>query len=265
MSKIGTRQVALENILRRSDTWQGDSHRLTQHEAITSGYPELDKVLQHGGWPLATLIEVCQYEYSSEWYLFHHTLKTLNNESQSGDIALINPPALPFIGGLAQLEIPYHKILVVETANTQQFIKCFSDISYSTAYSAIFAWQQQFSLSYSQLRKLQLNSSKQNGLYVIFRHIKDKQRSSPASLRLISQPNEQTLTLNIFKQRGNLENIDVQLPIPSFWEKILPHKYLCTASGKQNNATYTLETAPKIFSNASTHTKGPQLKKGVST
>ncbi len=253
----------LEQLLRRPDVWRGHSNTFIKNEttkAIDSGYPKLNHALQHKGWPCASLIDVCQHYHAGEWWLFHPAINHIIQASKGGHIALINPPACPFISGLQQLNIDIHKIIVVQTQNAQEFITSFVELSQSPASPIVFAWPQQYAISYTQLRKLQLSSQKYQGLYVLFRPYRVKEQSSPAGLRFVLQPNEYNLHLHIFKQKGKLRQSTITLPIPETWAPLLPHRnlqthtiidsHLSTAHNTQKVETRSNELAlsPKITS-----------------
>ncbi len=235
-------QPLLEQLLRRPDVWRGHSNTFIKNDttkAIDSGYPKLNRALQHKGWPSACLIDVCQHYHAGEWWLFHPAINHIIQTSKAGHIALINPPASPFISGLQQLNIDTHKIIVVQTQTTQEFITSFVELSQSPASPIVFAWPQQYAISYTQLRKLQLCSQKHMGLYVLFRPYRTKEQSSPAGLRFILQPNAHDLYIQIFKQKGKLRQSSFNLDIPRSWLPLLPHQDLLS----QTTNTTSLTTA----------------------
>ncbi|MFL0798889.1 MAG: diguanylate cyclase [Agarilytica sp.] len=256
-------QPLLEQLLGRPDVWRGHSNTFIKNNTtnvIDSGYPKLNHALQHKGWPSACLIDVCQHYHAGEWWLFHPAINHIIQASKGGHIALINPPALPFIRGLQQLNIDTHKIIVVRTQNAQEFITSFVELSQSPASPIVFAWPQQYAMSYTQLRKLQLSSQKHQGLYVLFRPYHAKEQSSPAGLRFVLRPNEYDLQIQIFKQKGKLRESIISLAIPESWAPLLPHPYLnnqttiaspLSATHKTQNiaeASNDLALSPKITS-----------------
>lgn len=231
--------LSLEQLLRRSDLWRGHSHAFVKEEAIDSGYPKLNQALQQGGWPSTSMIEVCQSYHASEWWLFHPAINALIQPSNYGHIALLNPPALPFISGLQQLDIDTRRIFIVQTKTTQEFVRAFTELSQSAACPVLFAWQSSRGLNYTQLRKLQLSSLEHAGLRVIFRHSQAKEQNSPASLRLSLQAKHDSLKVKIFKQKGKLRQSDIALPIPAIWRALPPHHKLHHGSQDISHDGYT--------------------------
>lgn len=216
----------LEHLLRRPDLWRGSTTAFRQEYAIDSGYPKLNQALQHSGWPSACLIEVCQRYHASEWWLFHAAINALTKGSRSSYIVLINPPATPFPSGLQQRGIDIRRIIIVQTKTPQEFVHSFTEVSQSPACPVVFAWQPTRALSYTQLRKLQLSTLNQRGLRVIFRHLYAREQSSPASLRLTLQTKSDILQVNIFKQKGQLRQSEIALPIPNSWKPLPFHRDL---------------------------------------
>ncbi len=219
-------QSRLEHLLRRPDLWRGSTTAFRQEYAIDSGYPKLNQALQHGGWPSACMIEICQRYHASEWWLFYAAINTLIKGSRSSYIVLINPPATPFASGLQQRGIDIRRIIIVQTKTPQEFVHSFTEVSQSPACPVVFAWQATRALSYTQLRKLQLSTQNQKGLRVIFRHLHAQEQSSPASLRLTLQTKSDILQVNIFKQKGQLRQNIIALPIPSSWKALPSHREL---------------------------------------
>lgn len=202
----------LQSLLRRGDIWRGDSRRFVTQKSLDSGYGEINAALINGGWPLGALVEVCQpslYGYS-EWLLLAPALLQLN----SGYMVLLNPPALPFAQGLLQMGLDLNRLVVVQSHNKAAFLKSFVDLAHTETCKALLAWQPNQNLSYTDLRKCLLAAS-HSSLSVLFRHSRARQQSSPASLRLHCQLQQQ-LELEIFKQKGVFikNNRPITVPLP---------------------------------------------------
>lgn len=83
--------ITLEQLLLRDDMWMGHSNRFTVRAAVATGHDELNTALLNRGWPLASLVEVCQQGMQCEWQLFIPALLEM-----PGLVVLLNPPATPF-------------------------------------------------------------------------------------------------------------------------------------------------------------------------
>ena len=251
---MSTKNPALiEKLLRRPDTWRGHSQVFNQHKHIDTGYTELNQQLKDKGWPEGCLIEVCERNGGeSAWHLFHPSMqrilygdngltpaeahnycdnKAYNRCNDKADnkaernpyvqtdvyIALINPPALPFPQGVMQRGIALNNILIFTPQDKRAFIACFVELSLSSACHTVMAWQNNFALSYTELRKIHLATQSQYGLYLLFRPQRYQQHNSPASLRMLVTPLADGLEVEIFKQQGNLHGYTVKMPIPVYW------------------------------------------------
>ncbi len=225
---------SLEQLLRRQDVWRGHSRSFVQLATQPSGYSELDAAL-HKGWPLGCLVEVCQAFHACEWWLFHPAANALLQHYQ-GHIALLNPPALPFVAGLEKLQVDTRRLLVVQSKTAAEFVTCFTELSRCSACYVLLAWQPKQALNYTALRKLQLSTLERPGLYVLFRSHRARAQSSPASLRLMATPTHSSLRLNIFKQKGKLQESTVELPIPAVWQSLPMHRFLDDSQDKHHTS-----------------------------
>lgn len=217
--------VTLEQLLRRGDVWRGQSRRFVPQPALDTGYAALNAALLHKGWPLGSLIEVCQPSScgNSEWLLLTPSLL----RTQSDYIVLLNPPALPFAQGLIQAGIALERLLVVQAENKADFLASFVELTRTPACEALLAWQPKQTLTYTDLRKCLLATGDSHGLYVLFRHADHQVQSSPASLRLAVELHGTHLEINIFKQKGMLAKNplrSLQLPLPESWQALAPHR-----------------------------------------
>lgn len=214
----------LEKLLNRSDIWRGNSYRPTPQTALGSGYKVINAALLNGGWPKSSLIEVCQKGLQlQEWLLFLPTLKTA-----SGYIVLLNPPAIPFCQAFVQANIDLDHIVIVETNHKADFLASFAELARTEACEALFAWQQNQVLSYTELRKCLLATNEGAGLCVLFRPENAQQQSSPAVLRLQSQITSTHIQIKILKQKGVLQQQPqiINLPLPDTLKGFLPYSLL---------------------------------------
>jgi protein ImuA len=203
--------VSLDALLQRDDImWMGHSQRFATREAVATGYEVLNERLLNKGWPLGSLIEVCQQGMQGEWQLFSSALLEL-----PGLIVLLNPPAAPFAQAFIQAGIDLEKLIVVETKNRHEFVSSFVEVARASV-GSLLAWQPAV-LNYTELRKCSLAAADGQGLSIVFRHSAAQQQSSPASLRLFAHQVATGLEITIFKQKGYLQTQQahpILLPIP---------------------------------------------------
>lgn len=215
----------LERLLCRGDIWRGRSHHSPAQQVVDTGNAQLNERLTGGGWPVASLIEVCQRAAShGEWHLLMPAL--LN--SQRGLVILLNPPASPFAQALLKAGIDLERLLIVEAKDKSDFLASFIELARSDACDAVMAWQPNQALSYTELRKCALAATEGQGIYVLFRPDAVRDQSSPAVVRLSLEWQAQQLSVSIFKQKGQLraDASSVSLPLPVAWTGLLPHQQL---------------------------------------
>lgn len=216
----------LEHLLLQGSIWRGDSGASESAATVDTGHAALNDALSGQGWPLSSLIEVCQRNFShNEWLLLTPALLKMTG----GYLVLLNPPALPFAQGLIQAGINLEQILVVETDNKADFLYSFTTLARAHACDALLAWQPQQTLSYTELRKCLLAAADGQALCVIFRSAKSRQQSSPARLRLYTEIHAEALHIDIFKQKGSLQTAQapsIRLALPEAWHRLPAHRLL---------------------------------------
>lgn len=215
----------LEQLLRRNDVWRGHSQAFTRRAHWSSGYIGLDQALLHNGWPLSTLIEVCQaQDTQTEWLLLGPAVRYAC--TQGGYTILLNPPLQPYVPGLIQQEINLDQLILVQAQSKTDFVASFMEILRAPVCPLLLGWEPAQPLGYTELRKCQLATTDHPGLCILFRKQQQQQQSSPASLRLSTRLDAQFLELNLFKQRGKLRDALVHIPLPKNWQALPIHKQL---------------------------------------
>lgn len=215
--------ISLDQLLLRDDMWVGHSQRFTTRASVDTGYEELNRGLLSQGWPLGSLVEVCQQGMQAEWHLFTPALL-----DTPGLMVLLNPPAAPFSQAFIQAGMDLERLTVVTASEKKHFIACFVELS-RAGVGAVLAWQPKESMTYTELRKCQLAASEGTGLSVMFRPSSAQQQSSPATLRVYAQIIPTGLEITVFKQKGNLHTQQARpivLPLPERWQVALPYQAL---------------------------------------
>lgn len=201
----------------------GHSQRFTTRAAVETGYEALNTGLLNRGWPLGSLVEVCQHGMQGEWQLFTPALLEV-----PGLVVLLNPPAAPFSQAFIQAGIDLERLVVVTAPGKSDFIACFIELS-RVSIGVVLAWQPDESMTYTELRKCQLAASEGAGLSIMFRPASAQQQSSPATLRVYAQIIPTGLEVTVFKQKGHLQTHQARpiiLPLPDGWKPALPYHTL---------------------------------------
>ncbi|TVZ39884.1 hypothetical protein P886_4299 [Alteromonadaceae bacterium 2753L.S.0a.02] len=226
-----TSSTPLEQLLQRGDVWRGQSQRFLAKAAVDSGHEALNELLLNKGWPVSSLIEICQPAAGhGDWLLLAPAIKHQLQQHPYSHIVLLNPPAMPFAQGLLFAGISLEQLLVVQIANKNDFIASFVELARASSCCLLMAWQPKHTLSYTELRKCQLATADGGGLYVLFRHLQARQQNSPAALRLLLALDSECLKVQIVKQRGQLQPMtsSIQLALPPHLLSQLPHRQLAS-------------------------------------
>lgn len=212
--------VSIEHLLLRDDTWLGHSSRFVARKAVSTGYEGLDSSLLNGGWPLGSLIEVCQDLMQAEWHLLKPAIREI-----PGLIVLLNPPAMPFCKALIQAGIDLDRFVVVNASDKNHFVACFIELARASV-GTILAWQPNKNLTYTELRKCSLATREGTALCVIIRPPEVQQQNSPAALRIYARLIPTGLEVTVFKQKGFLQKHQPQaivIALPEAWQPVVPY------------------------------------------
>lgn len=215
----------LAQLLKRRDVWRGHSQSFVDQGSWSTGHAPLDQALLHKGWPLGSLVEICQAQHTqAEWLLLGPVIRQAC--SQGGYTFLLNPPSRPYVPGLVQQSINLDRIILIQAERKSDFVASLVDILRTPVCQLLLCWEPPQGLSYAELRKCQLAAAGHPGFCALFRHQRQQQQSSPATLRLSTRLNAHALELRLFKQRGKLRYTTVQLPLPANWNLLPAHRQL---------------------------------------
>lgn len=229
--------VSIEQLLLRDDTWLGHSGRFATRKAVSSGYELLDGGLLNGGWPLGSLVEICQGQMQAEWHLLGPALRDM-----PGLVVLLNPPATPFCKALIQAGIDLDRLVIVNTSDKAHFVACFIELARANV-GTILAWQPDDNLTYTELRKCSLATGDGSALCVIIRPSEVQRQNSPAALRLYAQLIPVGLEVTAFKQKGFLQKHQpepIVIALPDAWKPVMPYYAL-----NQSSISETSKPKPK--------------------
>jgi len=222
---------ALEQIMRRQDTWRGHqssfrtlapaNSALHRPLGLATGYSALDSALIQGGWPTGTSIEVLSDGCGmGAMGLFLPAMETLTEQDRWQ--AFIAPPYTPYAPLLAARGIDTGQVLLVHPKSREDLLWSTEQALRSTTCSVVFSWLGDTEYRYSELRKLQLAAASSNTLAVLFRSSKAAHNHAPAGLRLQMREYRK---VHILKQRSGKQQLDIDLSPaedipqqPQLWE-----------------------------------------------
>lgn len=194
--------AALQAILQHPAIWRGDRHaQVAAEDVVPSGFAPLDAVLPGGGWPRGALTELLPVrEGIGELRLVMPALARLSAES--GWLAWIAPPHIPYAPALAAAGVDTARLLLVHPRNVADAWWAAEQALRSGACGAVLAWLGGF--DERRMRRLQLAAEAGKGCGVLFRPARAGQERSAAALRLRLEPAAQGLSVRVLKRRGGL-------------------------------------------------------------
>jgi protein ImuA len=188
--------------------WRGPKHLAGELHTISSGHHALDAVLPGGGWPLRTLCEcLLAQPGQGEWQLLHPVLRHFSEQAQS--ILLVAPPQLPYAPALLQVGIDPQQVLVVRPEQPKDVLWSAEQALKSGAMGVVIIWIKE--TDSASMRRIQLATAEHSGLSMVVRDMAFARAPSPANLRLILRAHAGNYDVEVFKARGLLCSMAVQL------------------------------------------------------
>jgi hypothetical protein len=202
---MSARSLTLEQLSRlcHDGEW-----RRGQHEAVPSGFAELDANLPGGGWPVGAICELLLETMGiGELGLLVPALARLVQAGRY--IAWIAPPYLPYAPALAQAGLALKHVLVVQTRSVQESLWATEQTLRCPAFGAVLSWPS--GIADKNVRRLQLAAEAGGSLGVLYRPAEAAREHSPAALRLCLAPTDSGLAINVHKCRGGRPGVRLQL------------------------------------------------------
>lgn len=197
----------LQQVLQRPDVWRGGYAPPT--EAVSSGFPILDRMLPGGGWPVGALVDIEHaLEGVGELRLVLPALARLS----SGDrwIALIAPPYVPYAPTLARAGVDLSRLLLIHPRNRADHLWALEHSLRSGACAAVLAWVG--AAEAGHLRRLQLAAEAGGATGFLFQ--RRPIPGSPAALRLgVTAAGPKAVDVRVLKRRGGWPTGPVQLEV----------------------------------------------------
>lgn len=175
----------LDLLRQRRLLWQGSDALKSPKDiaVINTGQNLLDQQLHCGGWPLAQLIECIPHNGMHMGAgIFLPALKNLQkNFGHTWPVILLDPPFMPYLAGWSLH--PQTPIWVVKTKTIQEKIWLAENALQSNCSLCTLIWLPEKTLAATQIRKLKLAATRNNGLSIIFRDQQTLVQASSTSLR----------------------------------------------------------------------------------
>ena len=184
--------------------WRGKAATAAR-AVIRTEFPELDRVLPGGGWPLGAITEILVDGYGiGELGLLMPALAALTKEDPANPkkwVAWIAPPFIPYAPALQQRGVNIDRLLMIHpTSGGKNRLWAIEQAVRSGSSAGVLAWVA--TGDDVVLRRLQLAAEEQACWVVLFRPASARQQRSPAALRLRLSQAESATRVEIVKCRG---------------------------------------------------------------
>jgi protein ImuA len=188
----------------QSHVWRGKAATVAR-AVIRTEFPELDRVLPGGGWPLGAITEMLVDGYGiGELGLLMPALAALTKEDPANPkkwVAWIAPPFIPYAPALQQRGVNIDRLLMIHpTSGGKNRLWAIEQAVRSGSSAGVLAWVA--TGDDVVLRRLQLAAEEQGCWVVLFRPASARQQRSPAALRLRLSQAESATRVEIVKCRG---------------------------------------------------------------
>lgn len=175
---------------------------------LRSGHAALDAQLPGGGWPLGALTELLSdVPGIGELELLLPALIELARAGRP--IIWVAPPYLPYAPALAQRGLPLERVLLIEAPRVQESLWATEQALRCPAVGAVLNWSAH--IVDRSLRRLQLAAEAGGTFGLLHRPAEAAREPSAAALRLVLQPAEEGLIVEIRKSRGARAGARVRL------------------------------------------------------
>jgi cell division inhibitor SulA/protein ImuA len=184
--------------------WRGKAASVPR-AVIPTGFPELDRYLPGGGWPLGAITEVFVDGYGlGELALLMPALAALTKIDPAKPqkwVAWIAPPFVPYAPALQQYGVNIDRLLMIHpTAGHKSRLWAIEQVVRSGSSAGVLAWVA--AADDVILRRLQLAAEDQGCWTLLFRPVRARQQRSPAALRISLSQVETATRIHIIKCRG---------------------------------------------------------------
>lgn len=203
--------MILEELLSSAPVWRGDKLILGHRpRTLSSGYPELDRLLTGGGWPGNALTELLLDHHGiGELALLRPLLGELG---QTGKPAVwISPPYIPYAPALRQAGISLDSLRWLCPDNPGDAAWVAEQCLRSGSCGAVLFWPK--AINTRILRRLQLAAEQGECPGFLFRPRAAASQSSPAALRLLLNARPQGLGVELLKCRGRRPGVGACLAV----------------------------------------------------
>ena len=212
-----------------SPVWRG-KQGLHHIQTLATGHTGLDAALPGNGWPTGAVTELINATAGcGELSLVLPVLAQLSQKKHW--IIVVDPPWIPYPPALHGHGLVLDKLLLVRTQSPGESLWACEQVLRGIPGGAVLVWPD--TLSFSELRRLQLAAKHSRKIAFIFRHIEAATASSPAALRLLLTPDDDSLQVRVIKCRGQRPVSAVRIPT---LQPLIPPRVSSSGSSKRSSS-----------------------------
>ena len=215
--------------------WRGKqlSHRI---HTLSTGHDALDEALPGHGWPTGAVTELVNDTAGcGELSLLLPVLARLSQ--QGHQIVMVDPPWIPYPSALHGRGLAVEKLLLIRTQNRKESLWACEQVVRGMSGGAMLAWPD--TLSFGELRRLQLAARSSQKTVFLFRDQKAANTSSPAALRLQLTPDDGDLQIRVLKCRGQRPATAIRIRRP----QLLQLPVATAGDGKISKSVFSADHA----------------------
>jgi len=232
-SAVSTAATPVSTLAAHPLLWHGKqvSHRI---HTLSTGHAALDDVLPGNGWPMGAVTELVNDTTGcGELSLLLPVLARLSQQDQC--IVMIDPPWIPYPPALYDRGLALEKLLLIRTQNRSESLWACEQVVNGMSGGAMLAWPD--SLSFSELRRLQLAAKNTRKTVFFFRDQKAVNTSSPAALRLRLTADDGDLQVRVLKCRGQRPASSIRIRRPQLLQLLIPPLVSSSGSSKRSRSS----------------------------
>ena len=215
--------------------WRGK--QLSHHvHTLSTGHGALDEALPGNGWPTGAVTELVNDTAGcGELSLLLPVLALLSQENHW--IVMVDPPWIPCPSALHGRGLAVEKLLLIRTQNKKESLWACEQVVRGMSGGVMLAWPD--SLSFGELRRLQLAAKSSQKTVFLFRDQKAANTSSPAVLRLQLTPDDGDLQIRVLKCRGQRPTTAIRIRRP----QLLQLPTVTVGRGKISKSVFSADYA----------------------
>lgn len=213
--------------------WRGKqlAHNI---QTLASGHGALDAALPGHGWPMGAVTELVHANHGcGELSLLLPALAGLSQDNHR--IIMVDPPWIPYPPALYGRGLVLENLLLIRTRNRGESLWACEQVLRGIPGGAMLSWPD--SLSFGELRRLQLAAESGQKAVFLFRHANALGDSSPAALRLQLTADDGDLQVRVLKCRGRRPGSAIRIRRSGLLQPLIPPLVNSRGSSKRSSSS----------------------------